>query len=204
MNSFHFEDIPLESIINQASVPDPALNRQGCYTRRDFLQYPTHSRVQLINGFLIIPPPVPAIHQRIITELLYQCTRYLKGDRLPFKAVSAPVRFFREEDERTVLLPDLAIVRYPDSILSPDISVLPDFAAEVTTRDTHCLDHTVKPWIYKDWGVKEYWIINPSMSSIEIYLFADDPSGAAKTYIFGNLIPVRAFPGLFIDTSEFL
>ena len=204
MNSFHFEDIPLESIVNQASIPDPALDRQGCYTCRDFLQYPAHSRVQLIHGYLVIPPPVPAIHQRIITEFLYQCTQYLKGNRLPFKAVSAPVRFFRKEDETTVLLPDLAIVRYPGSIHSPDVFVLPDFTVEVTTLNTCCLDHTVKPWIYKDWGVKEYWIINPSESSIETYFFADDPGGAANTYAFGSLIPVRAFPGLFIDTSEFL
>ncbi len=204
MTSFHFEDIPFELIMNQATIPDPILDNQGSYTRGDLVRFPVQMRVQLIDGWMIIPPPVPEVHQNIIAELMYQWTRYLKEEELPFKAVSSPVRFSRMEDDRTVLIPDLAVVRHPESILCPDIHVLPDFVAEVTTRGTNCLDHVIKSRIYRDWGVKEYWIINPQTSCIEIHDFKTSSGEPTETHAFGASVPVRSYAGFSIHTAEFL
>ncbi|MCI6467744.1 MAG: Uma2 family endonuclease [Faecalicatena sp.] len=203
MDSIHFEDIPFEQIVNQASVPDFPMDRQGTYTRGELSSFPAYMHVELVNGYLITPPFVPYIHQCIITELLYQWTQYIKEYELPIKAVTAPFYFSRRADDRTVLLPDLAVVRHPGSILCPDMNVLPYFTVEVTTLGTNCLDHIVKTRIYKDWGIREYWIINPQSSYIETHLFQDPELEIIETYPFGACIPVRSNDGLSIDTSEF-
>lgn len=201
MDSSHYQDIPFELIINKAVVLDPSLDRQGSYTRKDLMEFPAHKRMQLINGYLILPSPVSAIHQRIIAELLYQWTNYIKEAQLPYKAVTSPVRFSRKGDDRTVLIPDFAVVRYPGRILHADLSVLPSFVAEVTTPGTNCLDHLIKPRIYKEWGVREYWIINPQTSSVEVYTFTDsasDSPGPAAVYPFGSRIPVKSHTGFSV------
>ncbi len=56
MDSIHFEDIPFEQIVNQASVPDFPMDRQGTYTRGELSSFPAYMHVELVNGYLITPP----------------------------------------------------------------------------------------------------------------------------------------------------
>ena len=49
----------------------------------------------------------------------------------------------------------------------------PDLVAEVLNEDSYRIDKVVKYISYEQMGVKEYWIINPKMGSIEVYTLSN-------------------------------
>ena len=50
----------------------------------------------------------------------------------------------------------------------------PDMVVEVLSKSTRKKDITVKKDIYEANGVREYWIIDPYMKVISVYLKTDD------------------------------
>ena len=81
-----------------------------------------------------------------------------------------------------------AIVKFGDSRLSPDISVvnkpevddkdilvtIPDLVVEILSSSTKARDRGVKKDVYAAHGVKEYWIVDYKSKSIEVYVLKNN------------------------------
>lgn len=50
---------------------------------------------------------------------------------------------------------------------------VPDMVVEVLSRSTRKKDLTIKKDIYESNGVKEYWIIDPSSKTVDVYILRD-------------------------------
>ena len=103
---------------------------------------------------------------------------------------SVLLTYFDENDGGYVFA-DNTDVHFPDGTLfKPDLSVVleensaiidwfrgiygvPDMVAEVLSKSTRKKDLTIKKDIYELQGVKEYWIIDPYMKAISVYLLRD-------------------------------
>ena len=53
------------------------------------------------------------------------------------------------------------------------IREVPDMVVEILSKSTHRKDLTVKKDIYESNGVKEYWIVDPCMKIVDVYVLRD-------------------------------
>ena len=101
------------------------------------------------------------------------------------------------EDQKTVVQPDLLIVRDPAKITEERIVGAPDFVLEVISPSTGFKDYTIKLHKYQEAGVREYWIADPIKKRLMIFYFegAEVPQilpleGQAALRIFGGEVTV--------------
>ena len=76
----------------------------------------------------------------------------------------------------TLFKPDLSVVlKSNEKILAGRRAIFgaPDMVVEVLSKSTRKRDLTIKKDIYEAQGVKEYWIIDPYMKAISVYLLRD-------------------------------
>lgn len=201
--------VPLPNSCNHSTVPphkttlpNAIANKQGLCTQTDYETLPAALRAQLIDGFIVTSHPITIMHQRIISELLYQITTYIKDTLSPYKCITSPVRLYLPSDPSTVLLPDLALLYHPAPVSLHQVTGLPDFIAEVTAPSSTYLDSIKKLQKYRDAGVREYWIINWVCQEIQAFQFHTNKDTEVKKYHMDTRIPVHTHCGLYLDLRD--
>ena len=134
------------------------------------LLYPSY---EIIGGKKIMAPAPNPTHGRVIGRLYMYISNHL------------------DENEGGYVFSDNTDVHFPDgTLLKPDLSVVleknsaiidwfrgifgvPDMVVEVLSKSTRKNDLTIKKDIYEANGVKEYWIIDPYMKAISVYLLRE-------------------------------
>ena len=103
------------------------------------------------------------------------------------------VNVFIDEDDYSLLIPDL-VVLCDDSKLNDDgILGAPDLVIEVISKSTRRLDYNDKMHKYMHAGVREYWIVDPEKERVTVYI-AGEPM-MAYVYSFDDDIPVGIYDG---------
>lgn len=184
---------------HKTTLPAFISAKQGACTQKDYEALPAALRGQLIDGYIVTSHPVTAMHQRIITELLYQITTYLKDTRSPFKCITSPVRLYLPGDTSSVLLPDLALLYHPGPVDLRKVTGLPDFIAEVTAPGSTYLDSLKKLEKYRTAGIREYWIIDWASRKVQAFRFNPQKETEPAKYGMSDRIPVLTYHGLYLD-----
>ena len=128
---------------------------------------------EIIGGKKFMAPAANPTHGRVIGRLYKFIDDYLdeNGKGYIF-ADNTDVHF----PDGTLFKPDLSVVLEENSAIIDwfrGIYGVPDMVVEVLSKSTKKKDLTIKKDIYEAQGVKEYWIIDPYMKSISVYLLRD-------------------------------
>lgn len=143
-------------------------------------------------------------HQDIIGELFFHIRYYIKFKNGPCKVILSPVDVRLDNDDKTILEPDLVIICDPGKSDGRRINGAPDLVVEVVSPSSRKRDYLIKLNKYWAAGVREYWIIDPEQEKISVYLFADaEEAFSMKTYSFHDKVPVGLYEDLVIDFNEF-
>ena len=78
----------------------------------------------------------------------------------------------------------------------------PDFVIEIVSPSSRKMDYTTKNTLYSDFGVREYWIVDPSKERTTIYRYEEDV--APMIVPFSLPITVGIYQNLAITISELL
>ncbi len=139
------------------------------FTYDDYLTLPNDGkRYEIIDGDLhITPAPIPE-HQLVLVYLTEILLAYLRSHKWG-KLFVAPTDVVFSMTE--VAQPDIAVVaRERDHIITKrNIIAAPDLIVEILSEATEKTDRTTKKAMYERHGVKEYWIVDPSDRSVEIF-----------------------------------
>jgi Uma2 family endonuclease len=127
-----------------------------------FKMLPEGTLAELIEGTIYMSPAPTPKHQRIIRELAFELTAFVKKGSLG-EIFFAPCDVFLD-DELNAVQPDIIFI--PSSkrkIVLEDESIrgVPDILVEVLSKGNANHDMIRKKELYQKFGVKEYWIINP-------------------------------------------
>lgn len=129
-------------------------------------QWPETPMIELLGGELYMVPSPTLFHQDISLNLALILKTYLKANSMG-KLWIAPVDVIMSE--KNVFIPDLVFVsnERTDIITDKNIVGVPDLIIEIlsSNRDLDLIDKKKK---YEDYGVKEYWIIDPE--SLKVYI----------------------------------
>lgn len=125
---------------------------------------------ELLNGKTVMRTGASVNHNTIASNIYYAFRNYLKGKMC--RAFSDGVDVYLSETDRVI--PDATIV-CNRSIIKPDgIHGTPDLVVEVLSPSTAKNDKGYKKDLYEKSGVKEYWLVDPIVHSIEVYLCSNE------------------------------
>jgi Uma2 family endonuclease len=160
-------------------MSDPAMDRSGRFTYRDYKGWPEEERWELIDGIAYDMSPAPTLrHQGLSRELTLQFALFLRGK--PCRPFAAPVdvllpRPGQDDDEADcVVEPDLVVVCDPSKLVGKYIRGAPDLVVEILSPSTTKKDLSEKFGLYERVGVREYWVVEPKAEWLHRYALGPD------------------------------
>ncbi len=142
------------------------------------LAYQEQPREELLNGEIVMMASPSVNHYQITLNIVLAFQSYLKGKTC--RAFGDGVDVFLTENDRVI--PDAMIVCNKNNIKLDGIHGAPDLVVEVLSPGTSKNDKGYKKDLYEKAGVKEYWIIDPMLRSIEVYLLTDGKFALDEIY----------------------
>ncbi|GAB6283068.1 MAG: Uma2 family endonuclease [Ignavibacterium sp.] len=135
-------------------------------TYKDYEQLPEGAPYQLINGELVMSPSPVYFHQKIIMNLINSFSKYIEQNKVG-EIILSPMDVYLTEEN--VYQPDIIFISNENKgIIKDRVRGVPDFVIEVLSPTTGYYDLVKKKKIYEQTGVKEYWIIDPEMKTVEV------------------------------------
>jgi len=187
----------------------PQEDRNIKYTYNDYLNWPDEGRWEIIDGIPYNMSPAPLrIHQEISGELFFQIRSYLQGKNC--KVYSAPfdVRLFKEnnyDDKKVinVVQPDITVVCDESKLDEKGAKGTPDLIMEIVSQSSTFVDYVKKLNLYGEFGVKEYWIVNPVKRNVLVYRIMETGQyGTPDIYGENDSIKVSIFENLTVELSS--
>ncbi len=193
---------PLPSVGGSEAAVDYCPKRQGEYTLDDYYAIPDERRVELIDGVIYDMGAPTYRHQAILGELYLQfraCTDKHEGS---CRVVLSPCDVQLDNDNRTMVQPDLFVMCRNYDINMKHFKGAPDLAVEILSPSTRSKDMLLKSYKYEKAGVREYWIVDPFEEEVIVYDFTDKDMKLTK-YSFSDTIPICISEGkCSIDFSK--
>ena len=132
--------------------------------------YPSY---EIIGGKKIMSPAANLTHSDIIGRLYLFIGNHLMANKSGYiYPDNVDVHF----SDGSLFKPDLVVVlKSNEKILAGRKAIYgaPDMVVEVLSKSTKKKDLTIKKDVYEAQGVKEYWIVDPYMKAISVYLLRD-------------------------------
>ncbi len=177
--------------------------RQGHYTLDDYFSLPDDQRVELIDGVFYDMASPAGLHQLIAGEVYRQISNFLLERSASCMALISPLDVQLDEDDRTMVQPDVLILCDRDKLKKGRVFGAPDFVLEVLSPSTGRKDSFLKLHKYANAGVREYWIIDPYREKLLVYYFEEGDIPVISG--LDSLVPIRLYEGeLMIDPVHIL
>lgn len=184
-------------------------NQLKAYTYKDYLTYDEDERIEIIHGEIINMSPAPSrIHQEIIMEIASEIRNYIKANNGSCKVYPAPFDVILKNDDENILnsknivQPDISVICDKSKLTDKGCTGSPDLIVEVVSEFNPRNDYIKKLNLYEQFGVKEYWIVNPIRKNILVYILTDTGYDAPMSYTFNDKIKVNLYENLEIDFSS--
>lgn len=145
------------------------------------LAYQDEPWEEMLDGKIVLMSPRPSVsHYRVVTNIYRTLTSLLEGKTC--EAFIDGIDVYLSETDRVV--PDGMIVCNKDIVKKDGIHGAPDFVVEVLSPSTAKNDRGYKKDMYERAGVREYWIVEPTMRMVEVYLLSDGKYYLDEVYRF--------------------
>lgn len=143
------------------------MQTERLYTYDDYLKIDDDNRYELIGGELILVPAPKTIHQRIIRRLIKYLGDFVDGNNMG-EVLLAPTDVLLSEKEKPQ--PDIFFISKErlNIIKEQHIAGAPDLVIEILSPSTASRDRVEKSKMYYTHGVKEYWLVDPEIETVEI------------------------------------
>jgi len=138
------------------------------YKYSDYAALDDDKRYELIDGELIMSPAPSSLHQWSHSGLDYLIMDYVNKRNLGKVFSASPDIIF--DDDNTVQ-PDIVFIsneNFP-KIKKKGIFGAPDLVVEIISPGSLRRDRYIKKELYEKYGVKEYWLVDFEMKSIEVF-----------------------------------
>ena len=141
---------------------------QEKYTYKEYCKLPEGAPYQLIKGNLIMTPAPTIYHQKIIGRIHLSLAQYVAANQLG-EVILSPVDVYFSDTE--TYQPDIIFVSTNQiSIIEEEkVSGAPDLVIEVLSPSTAYYDLRHKMKIYEEFGVEEYWVVDPMEQSVDLF-----------------------------------
>jgi len=105
------------------------------------------------------------------------------------------------ESDDTVVQPDIFIICDKEKLGPEGCRGAPDLIVEILSPSNTAIEMERKFKLYKQAGVREYWVVNPEDNSLTVYSFQEGAL-SFNTYRGADSVPVSILPGLVVNLEQ--
>ena len=179
----------------------PALQQHPeIITLEQYEALPEEKRVEVFDGIIYDMTSPSQVHQEISMELSNIIYNYIKVKKGSCRTFSAPFDVKLSDTPLTIVQPDIMVVCDKDKLDGKRCNGAPDFIIEITSPGNSADDYIRKLYYYKNYGVREYWIVDPHRKIVTVNYFDEDILNVQ--YSFNSTIKVNIYDDLLINFSE--
>ncbi|MBE2940795.1 Uma2 family endonuclease [Anoxybacillus flavithermus] len=136
----------------------------------DELRETTDKRLEYMNGVVCMVPSPSTKHQRISGRMYVELFHFFEEtDCEVFHAPWDVELYSNEIDEKYIVVPDLCVICDKEGLQDQKYVGVPTWIIEILSPSNQAYDLVFKLNIYMRYQVKEYWIVNPMLNSIQVY-----------------------------------
>lgn len=156
-------------------------------TYADYCLTPDDERYELVDGELIMVPAPGESHQIVAMELGALLHVFVKARGLG-RVFSAPYDVVLSDTD--IVQPDLLFVSNERThIRTPtNIRGAPDLVVEILSPSTASRDWREKRDLYAEYGVREYWLVDPDTRTVTVLLLNDGVFVEVARYSAGAIL----------------
>jgi Uma2 family endonuclease len=172
------------------------------WTYEDYLDFPDDGkRYEIVDGEMFVTPAPNIRHQDIVGWLfvrLYEHVQRHGGGRVfvaPVDAVLSPTN---------VVQPDIVFVADADKdrLTPANLQGPPTLALEVLSDARH--DRVRKRRLYAQYGVAEYWIVDPDGERVEVHRLEGQRYPTPTLLEAGTQLTTPLLPGFSVEVAALL
>ena len=179
----------------------PALQPQvQLVTLEQYEALPEDKRVEVFDGVVYDKESPSQIHQTISMELSNIIYNYIKSRKSSCQIFSAPFDVKLSDEPLTIVQPDIMVICDTDKLDGKRCNGAPDFVIEIVSSGNPADDYIRKLYYYKNYGVREYWIVDPRRKTVSVNYF--EGNIVSVPYPFDSIIKVNIYEDLLINFSE--
>ena len=170
------------------------------YTVSDYEKLSGEDRWELIKGVfhMFMSPSPQRTHQRISLNLSVELGGIYKNKKCEVYAAPTDVELAPD----TVVQPDLLIVCDLDKMTEQRCAGSPDLIIEILSKSSMKRDCVEKLHLYEEFGVREYWIVNPERKSVLVYILENGEYAEPVTYKKDGKITLSIDPDATVDLAD--
>ena len=177
------------------------------YTFADVLTWEESDRIEIINGEAVMMAPPSRIHQKVSFEIGRQIGNYLEGKKCEVYPAPFGVRLFEKDgdspdDVDTLVEPDISVICDKSKLDKHGCKGAPDMVVEILSPSTQRHDRLAKLGLYQRARVREYWIVDPDSSTVQVFLQRDGSLQLHEVYDRQGVAKVNVLDGCFIELSK--
>ena len=188
----------------------PVVKEDRIYTYSDYRIWPDEERWELIHGVAWDMSAAPnRYHQGLTMELARQIANYLEGKPCrvyiaPFDVLLPGFGETEEDDITNVVQPDISVICERNKLTAKGCTGAPDFIIEILSPSTSKKDHFDKLNLYEEFGVQEYWIVDPGNRYVQVYRLSENGKYPKAPEVFERegLVASSVVSGLEIDIGK--
>lgn len=131
--------------------------------------------LEYIDGFVYMSPSPSTKHQRVSSKLHIKLGNFFEGK--PCEVFHAPFDIELKHDKldsSKIVIPDITVICEKTGFTDARYVGVPTFIIEILSPSNQSHDLVTKLNLYMDYGVKEYWIVNPLLDSVSVYCLNDE------------------------------
>lgn len=159
------------------------------------------NQYELIDGELIVTPSPSRVHQKIVVRLSSRLEVHVESKLLGEVYVAPLDTIF---GKYTVVQPDILFVSRDRlaEVGKERIEGAPDLVVEVLSPSTADQDRRRKLAVYSQFGVQEYWIVDPESRMIEVFERTEKGLQPAQKFGMGQLLRSKLLPQFQPEVSS--
>ncbi len=173
-------------------------------TFEDYLYFPEDGkRHELIDGEHYVTAAPNLKHQTAVGNLTFELIGFVRARKLG-RVWTAPIDVVLSEHD--VVQPDVLFLTKDRMSLAAggaNLQGAPDLVVEVLSPTTRRTDAITKRHLYEKFGVREYWMVDPELETVEVYRLWDGRyrRAAELSTERGDALKTPLLPGLEISLS---
>jgi Uma2 family endonuclease len=168
------------------------------------LREKNEERLEYIDGTVYMTPSPSIKHQLVSSNIHAQFGIYLKGKKCEVFAAPTDIELVNDKlPDRKVVIPDLSIICDEKGFTETKYVGVPTLIVEILSPSNQAHDLVTKFNLYMDYGVKEYWIVNPMKDAITVYALNEEGLYEQADIKAGTgVVQSVCFPGLELNLEE--
>ena len=160
----------------------------------------TNLSCELWDGEVIMSPAPSFFHQEVVVRFFHQLYQWVLAHKLG-KVVTGPIDMVLSPHR--VTQPDIVFIsRDRLGIISKAIQGPVDLAVEVISLGDRQRDRIEKRDLYEQYGVKEYWLVDPEAQTVEVLHLVNGRYQLSARCTPGEKAASQLLPGFTVTVSE--